>query len=98
MTMKIGTRLALTFSAVLVLLLAICVTVSTQMSRMNENTRSIVDNHTAKIDLANQMKEGAYFVALLGYRSLDERTPEAQQADLEKLRGQVAKNTATYQY
>jgi methyl-accepting chemotaxis protein len=36
--MKIGARLAVTFGAVLVLLLVICVTVSVQMARMNSNT------------------------------------------------------------
>src|ERR1700693_2781415 len=95
MKMKIGTRLALTFSAVLVLLLAICVTVSMQMSRMNENTQSIVNSRLLRQNLANQMKEGTYSVALLLYRALDEPTLEAQQADLEKMRIQREKNTVT---
>src|ERR1700682_3818402 len=96
MTMKIGTRLALTFSAVLILLLMICVVVSAQMSRMNANTHIIVKKRNARIALTNQTKEGTYLTALLIYRTLDEPTPEAQQADLEQLQDNVKQNSAHY--
>src|ERR1700730_13311768 len=96
MTMKIGTRLALTFSAVLILLLAICVVVSMQMSRMNADTQFIVKNRNARIALTNQTKEGTYLTALLIYRTLDEPTPEAQQADLDQLQDNVKQNSARY--
>jgi methyl-accepting chemotaxis protein len=96
MTMKIGTRLALTFSAVLILLLMICVVVSAQMSRMNANTQFIVKNRNARIALTNQTKEGTYLTALLIYRTLDEPTPEAQQADFEQLQDNVKQNSANY--
>jgi len=94
MRMKIGTRLALTFSAVLILLLAICVTASMQMSRMNADTQNIVNDRLVKQNMANQIKEGTYFVALVLFRVLDEPTLEAQQADLEKMRVQREKNAA----
>ena len=97
MEMKIGARLTATFGAVLVLLLVICVTVSAQMSHMNQDTQSIVNNRVAKVNLTNQLKEGTYRVGLLVYRALDERTPEAQQATFEQLKAQVEKNTALYQ-
>jgi methyl-accepting chemotaxis protein len=96
MNMKIGARLAATFGAVLVLLLAICVTISTQMSRMNADTQSIVNDHDPKIALANQNKEYSYRTALLVYRMLDERTPEAQQSDFEQLQENSKKNAAVY--
>jgi methyl-accepting chemotaxis protein len=97
MRMKIGTRLIATFGAVLVLLLVICVTVSAQMSRMDANMQSIVNDRIAKVRLANQLKEGTYSGALLLYRALGERTPEAQQADLEAAEIQSPKNTALFQ-
>ena len=96
MNMKIGARLAATFGAVLVLLLAICVTISTQMSRMNADAQSIVNDHDPKIALANQNKEYSYRTALLVYRMLDERTPEAQQSDFELLQENSKKNAAVY--
>jgi len=58
MNMKIGTRLGATFGLVLLMLLVICVTVSVQMSRMNQNTQSIVADHLVKQKLAIQLKEG----------------------------------------
>jgi methyl-accepting chemotaxis protein len=96
MKMKIGARLSAAFGAVLILLLVICVTISLQMSRMNADTQSIVNEHLVKQELANQAKEGAYRTALLIYRTLDDRTPEAQQADFDKLQDNVKKNTAIY--
>jgi methyl-accepting chemotaxis protein len=96
MRMKIGARLSATFGAVLVLLLVICVTVSAQMSRMNAATQSIVNDHASQVALANRLKEGTYRVALLLYRALDERTPEAQQADLDELEAEITKNSALY--
>jgi methyl-accepting chemotaxis protein len=94
MEMKIGARLTATFGAVLVLLLVICVTVSVQMSRMNQDTQVIVNDRLVKQKAANQVKEGAYLTALLVYRTLDEPTPEAQQADFEKLQDSVKQNSA----
>jgi len=96
MVMKIGTRLTATFGAVLFLLLVICGTVSVQMANMNANTVNVADNLAKKVQLVSQIKEGVYLVRLLTYRSLEETTPEAQQADLEQLQAQVAKNTTIY--
>jgi methyl-accepting chemotaxis protein len=96
MEMKIGSRLAATFGAVLVLLLAICVMVSAQMSHMNANLQDIVNNRVAKIALTNQIKQGTYRVALFMDRSLDEPTPEAQQADIQQLQAQTTINSAAY--
>jgi methyl-accepting chemotaxis protein len=70
---KIGARLTATFGAVLVLLLAICVTVSLLMARMNANTQTIVKDRAVKVALANQFKEGAYLGNLWAYRALDGR-------------------------
>ena len=94
MTMKIGARLIATFSAVLVLLLAICVTIGVQMSHMNVNAQSVIREHLVKQQLANQLKEGGTGVGLLVYRALDELSPEIRQADLEKLLAQQQKNGA----
>jgi methyl-accepting chemotaxis protein len=96
MAMKIGARLTATFGAVLFLLLVICVTISAQMSRMNANTQFIVNDRNEKVALVNQIKEGTYFTALLIYRTLDDTTPEAQQADFEKLQRNVKDNSAVY--
>ncbi|TDV11650.1 methyl-accepting chemotaxis protein [Paraburkholderia caballeronis] len=93
MTMKIGGRLAATFGAVLVLLLAICVTISIQMSRMNQDTQVIVNDRLAKQTEVNQIKEGAYLTALLIYRTLDEPSPEVQQANFNKLQDSVKQNS-----
>jgi len=96
MVMKIGARLTATFGAILVLLLVICVTISMQMSRMNADTQDIFNNRLVKQQLANQIQQGTYFTGLLIYRTLDEQTPEAQQADFEQLQNQVKKNTGLY--
>jgi methyl-accepting chemotaxis protein len=96
MEMKIGSRLAATFSAVLVLLLVICVMVSVQMAHMNANLQDIVNDRVAKIMLTSQIRQGTYRVALFMERSLDEATPEAQQADVEQLQAQTTKNTVAY--
>jgi len=95
MNMKIGTRLGATFGLVLLMLLVICVTVSVQMSRMNQNTQSIVADHLVKQKLAIQLKEGGTGVGLLVYRALDESAPEVQQADLDKITALQEKNTDT---
>ena len=93
---KIGARLTATFGAVLVLLLAICVTVSLLMARMNANTQTIVKDRAVKVALANQFKEGAYLGNLWAYRALDETTLEAQQADVDQIQAQRKKNAALY--
>jgi methyl-accepting chemotaxis protein len=94
MAMKIGVRLIATFGAVLALLLVICVTISVQMSRMNADTQSIANDHAAKAALGNQLEEGTYLTALQLYAALSERTPEAQQADVEIADAQQEKNAA----
>jgi methyl-accepting chemotaxis protein len=92
---KIGTRLTATFGVVLILLLVICVATSVQMSRMNADTQSIVNDNAAKAANANKLKEGTYLIALQLYAALDEPTPEAQQADIELANAQEEKNAAT---
>jgi methyl-accepting chemotaxis protein len=94
--MKIGARLTATFGAVLVLLLATCVMVGVQMSRMNTDTQSIVNDHAAKIALDNELKGGTYLTAVVLYRAFDEPTPEAQQADLDRVDALVKKNSDIY--
>jgi len=96
MAMKIGARLTATFGAVLVLLLVICVTISMQMSRMNSDTQSIVNIFVAQQRLVSQIKEDTTTEFLLTYRGLDERTPEAQQADAEEIQALVKGVTAHY--
>src|ERR1700761_2362747 len=93
---KIGARLTATFGAVLVLLLAICVTVSLLMARMNANTQTIVKDRAVKVALANQFKEGAYLGNLWAYRAMDETTLDAQQADVDQIQAQRKKNAALY--
>ena len=96
MAMKIGTRLTATFGAVLILLLVICVTVSTQMSRMNSDTQSIVNIFVAKQKLVSEIKEDTAMEFLVTYKGLDEQTPEAQQADAEASQAFVRAVTADY--
>src|ERR1700693_3445073 len=96
MKMKIGARLALTFSAVLVLLLVICVTVAAQMSRMNTDTQSIVNIFVAQQRLVGQIKEDTSAEFLATYKELDERAPEAQQADAEEIQALIKRVTAHY--
>ena len=97
MKLKIGARLTATFSAVLVLLLVICVIVNTQMSRMNANTESIVGERIAMLNVAREGQQGTYYTALYLYRALAERTPEAQKSDLELVESQATKNTEIYE-
>jgi len=94
MAIKIGARLTATFGTVLMLLLAICGTVSMQMAHMNANTESIVSNQAEKLRLGNLYKDGTYLVSVLVYRALDETTPDAQQATFEQLQAQVEKNAS----
>jgi methyl-accepting chemotaxis protein len=96
MAMKIGARLTATFSAVLVLLLVICVTAATQMSRMSNDTQSIVNIYVAQQRLVSQIKENTAAEFLATYKALDERTPEAQQADAEEIQALVKRVTAHY--
>jgi methyl-accepting chemotaxis protein len=96
MVMKIGARLTATFGAILVLLFVICVTISMQMSRMNADTQDIFNNRLVKQQLANQIREGTVFTGLLIDRTLDEQSPEAQQAAFEQLQDQIKKNEALY--
>jgi methyl-accepting chemotaxis protein len=96
MKMKIGARLNATFAAVLLLLLVICVAVSAQMSRMNAQTQNVISNRMAKVMLANEIREGSNLTLLLIYRTLDDATPEAEQADYDRLQDNVKSNSAIY--
>jgi methyl-accepting chemotaxis protein len=96
MAMKIGARLSATFGAVLVLLLVICVAVAAQMSRMNQDTESIVNVFVAKQRLMSQIKVDTSAEFLTAYKALDERTPEAQRADAEEIQALVKRVTAHY--
>ncbi|CAB3803359.1 methyl-accepting chemotaxis protein [Pararobbsia alpina] len=94
MAMKIWARLTSAFGALLVLLLVLCVVISVQMSSMNADTQSIVNDHAEKVARANQLKDGTFSTALQLYAALDDQTPEAQQADVEIAKVQVEKNAA----
>jgi methyl-accepting chemotaxis protein len=94
MTMKVEARLTAKFGAVLVLLLAICVMISVQMSRMNADTQSIVNEHVGKATLGHQLVEGTYLAALEQYAAVSERTPEAQRAWIDQAGAQERNNAA----
>ncbi|MCY0386992.1 methyl-accepting chemotaxis protein [Robbsia sp. Bb-Pol-6] len=94
--MKIGMRLAATFGAVLGLLLVICISVSLQMARMNDNTQAIVSDLVVRQRLVADLKQGTYSVALLMYRALDEKTPEGQKALVARLTARINVNTQNY--
>jgi methyl-accepting chemotaxis protein len=94
MKLKIGARLTATFGSILFLLLVICVTVSVQMSRMNAEMQSIVNDHVQKLVLVNQLKEGSYLTSLLLYRAIAAQTPEELQGDVDRMKAQREKINA----
>ncbi|ABE35809.1 methyl-accepting chemotaxis sensory transducer [Paraburkholderia xenovorans LB400] len=94
--MKIGTRLAATFGALVILILAIAVTTGIEMARMSVNTQLIVNNHARNVELATDLKEGTYLVALTVYHAFSEQD-EVQQADLELIRQQTERTSGVYE-
>jgi diguanylate cyclase (GGDEF)-like protein len=93
--LKIGARLVASFGAVFVLLAAVGVTVSVQMSRMNANTQHII-NQLRLETLAHEGQAGTYFTALYLYRAIAESTNEELDADLGRVEQQATRNTAIY--
>ncbi len=94
--MKIGTRLALTFGAVLALLLMTCIAVSIQMARMNAVTQGIVDGRVQKEQIVARIKDGTNRIALLAYHAVEVPTPDAQAAVVNQIKVQAQKDTEDY--
>jgi methyl-accepting chemotaxis protein len=94
--MKIHTKLALTFSAVLALLLMICVTMQIQMARANAVTHGIVNGAMQKKQLLSQISNGTNRIALLAYHALEVPTPEGQAAVVGQIKDQAQQDTDWY--
>jgi methyl-accepting chemotaxis protein len=94
--MKIGTRLVYTFGIVLILMLALCLMVSRQLGHMHENIEDIVKRRNVKQQLVAEIEHGAYRLAVLLYRSLEEPTAAGKLALVSESRIQSDTNSANY--
>ena len=75
--MKVGTRLALGFALLLVMLALIIAVSSMNMAAMNDSTSSIVDVNNPEIALASEMTESVYARAV-AVRNLGLMTDQAK--------------------
>jgi methyl-accepting chemotaxis protein len=90
--MRIKTRLAVTFGAILLLLMVISVTALLLMARMNADIQRITNHYARNVELSHEMREGVASAALTIYRSFYEQ-PDAQQADIKVAKDQIDRIT-----
>jgi len=76
-TMKVGTRLALGFALLLLMLALIIAVNSVNMAKMNDKTSSVVNVNNPEIALATEMTESVYARAV-AVRNLGLMTDQAQ--------------------
>jgi methyl-accepting chemotaxis protein len=75
--MKVGTRLAIAFSAVVILLIAVVVVGTNRMALLHENLRTVVDENDVEMRDATQMR-GAAFQMSISLRNLMLFTDDAK--------------------